>query len=763
MQAGALTGADVMTYTSRVLVNGVPRPVLEWNRDSELQGDLPSQVVASSGITQATGSVAWASDEDTTDGSLNPWNPSTGWIPQNGDHIEIWAGDGVSEWCQFVGVIDKTSGDIHGGLSSTLIDYHDNFSRILNIPHLTAKMPPVDHAPSPGWKWRYPGLSAVFYANMAARAAGFHSTAPPDVFTILDVPMQGSMWPALGIAFEVYRASNQATAPVIHSAPWGESRADFYAEYEAAHPSQGNKPIQLTLMRTGAHAGTASIRANYGSGHVELRLTGSQGQVWVSGARVATVSLTTSTVVQCVLRNGVVTLRGNEGVMDSKPVTWGNSQPLGRIIVKADANSRVAGAQLSHPNSPGYEFIAQGWAPTYRPQTGVFNQTQVRALPAQSNRTALQILTDISEATLRPFWIDETGVLRCVGSDLLYARTPVRVLTTLDDVRELSWSSGLLSSRSSVVGKYRRPTVNVSPRHTITVWESGTDAVLTSGETAVQLAEAPDNEDWGLVDGNINPVTGDPQASMERVNAGLGTIFSAIYTDGVNETWINDTVPRRGSVTMTKIAEGKYEFTAEASTIPAGYQIEIRCKNGSIDPDTGLWPFWWGKNLAILRAKIGTKWTDLETEEVSAGDIGTRLEHDFGPWMTGNNSSNEQQLMRNLLTFIAGQVNNPQATIDSLRVGFDPRLQLGDVVTLESPGLMGVTMKCLIKGVSVSAGASYEMRLSVRIIDVKTTFTTYAGLAEAWGEAADYTALSAVWGAASTYSDFNSDPLRGTS
>ncbi|ALQ32204.1 hypothetical protein ATC04_17785 [Arthrobacter sp. YC-RL1] len=133
-----------MAYTSRVLVNGVVRPHLSWSVDRDLVGDLPEQVVAAGGVAQASGSIVWASDEDVSDGGRNPWNPSTGWIPAEGDKVQIFAGDGTSEWSQFVGVIDSSTGDIGGGFQSKIVDRIDDFSRKVRLPALVDVMPPVE-------------------------------------------------------------------------------------------------------------------------------------------------------------------------------------------------------------------------------------------------------------------------------------------------------------------------------------------------------------------------------------------------------------------------------------------------------------------------------------------------------------------------------------------------------------------------------------------------------------------------------------------
>ena len=81
MQVGELIGGDVQAPTSRIMVNGVKRAAVSWSVGRELSGDLPEQVVAASGIVQATGSVLWNDGPDVTDKPVNPFNRSSGWLP----------------------------------------------------------------------------------------------------------------------------------------------------------------------------------------------------------------------------------------------------------------------------------------------------------------------------------------------------------------------------------------------------------------------------------------------------------------------------------------------------------------------------------------------------------------------------------------------------------------------------------------------------------------------------------------------------------
>ena len=110
--------------------------------------------------------------------------------------------------------------------------------------------------------------------------------------------------------------------------------------------------------------------------------------------------------------------------------------------------------------------------------------------------------------------------------------------------------------------------------------------------------------------------------------------------------------------------------------------------------------------------------------------------------------------------FLADQVTTTSPTITDLRVIYDPRRQLGDVITIES-GLMGISLRALIVGISEDhAPGDHSQSLKVRIISATSNRdVTYEDLAAAWGDG-NYAGLELLW-AGMDYNDFENDPLRG--
>lgn len=749
-----ITSDDVMTYSSRVLVNGIERPVLSWSVSRELSGDLPHSVAGGAGVVQATGSVSWADSADVADGRLNPWDTSTGWIPATGDRVQIFAGDGVTEWSQFVGEIDTTSGDIGGGITSKIIDRIDDMSVSMNHSAISAVMPPID----PSEPYRRIGLSAVYMQDLALRRSGFYTTPNREFGAVLDVPMQSSCWPHVGAVRTCRRGTVTDNAPVWFTTSFGQAVSDVLATYEPSTAKPASSPVQISMVVAAGNAGVTMVRCFYGSNHLDLTATATMAQARVNGVVVAQVATTWPATIEAYFDGSTVEVRNSNGGSATGSGGLSGSTVMSSIQVVGDANARAAGIQVSHPTAPAHKFASIGFTPTAQIDPGPYHG-HVGALPRQSGLTAADTLGSISEALLRPMWIDETGVARMISSVSLRNIISQRSYTTLDDIRELSWESNLLGVRSEVTAKYLWPSQTLRRDFAVTVWTNSNSDVLLSGDSITSIAEPGSNEDWIMVDPNPDVLGA---TGFDSLNRGIGTLAGGVYTDGTTEVYASRPEDNVLSVSMSEIVAGKWAITHTASTLPSGWQVELRTVSEQFVGTTNLWPMWWGKETAIVRAKERIEWVDKERTPTIAGTVGPKYDHDFGPWATGNINTNETFVIDQITNFVAEQVSKPAPVITGLRVGFDPRIQLGDVITISSPNLLGVSLRCLIIGVNTDAGDEYTQSFTVRIIEVTSDFTTYAQFAEAWGPTADYASFATAWGAVATYADFNNNPLGGT-
>jgi len=754
MLPGSLSSADVRQFKTTVLVNGVARPVLGWSVSRDLVGSLPEQVAATGGVSQATGNIQWGSLSPVSDRTVNPWNSSSGWIPTEGDRVQIIVSDGFTDWSRFVGVIDSSSGDESGGLSSKIVDRIDDLSAIVNIPALVNTMPPLDS----GDPWRRIGISNLHYLNTAMRKAGFNSTPSVGFGVVLDAPFQGSVWPLIGDIRVSHSLTNVEYPPTGEFAPWGASRSNVYAVYEPFGPRSASEPVQLTLMRTEFHTGVAYLRCAYGASTLELRINATTVQGRVNDTVVASLPFVGNGVVQLLLKGGNLTLKTSGGGAETFSADIGTTAVMGDITVAGDEDARIAGVMVSHPPNTSAEFRELNYTPNGKINTGTMHSGSI-ALPAVTSTPAHELLNEIGEALLRPFWIDELGVLNCIASDVLFNAPSVQTLTTLDDIRTLSWSRDLLGVRSQIHAKYLWPSVTARRVPSVTVHEGSSSTVLATGDTDEVIIEPGADEDWVLVDDSpLVAGLGD----FTDINKGVGSLVGGIYTDGVNEEWASAPTVNKLNTSLTRLGANQWALKSEAKTLASGFQVELRTVSPEYAVGTSLYPYMWGHELPIIRAKAKITWTERELPAITAGAVGPIYEHDFGPWGTGDDP-NGTGVVDGISNFIAEKVTKPAAVINSMGVGYDPRRQLSDVITISSPTFFGVQLKCLVVGVSESADKDgYTQELAVRIISVETTFTTYEQFAKAWGPTANYNNFAAAWGATATYNDFNNDPLKGT-
>ena len=739
MQAGTLLESDVMAYTSRVLVNGVQRDHISWSVDRELSGDLPAQVVAASGITQATGSVEWASSGDLDDGSRNPWNSSTGWLPAKGDRVEIYAGDGATEWKQFHGLVDKTTGSIGDGFQSTLIDDYDKTSVEVSHAALLRIMPPAEA----GGPYRGIGLNSSYFADMAMRASGFYATPKREAYAALSVPAQGSMWPEAGGMLTGGAFDGLGSHQSLYGAPWGWAVGNFLYTYSPGVTRPASDPVQLSMMVSPLNAGFAYIKASYLSSYIQLSVNGS-GLVAVSvnGTQILSFTLVGGGIIQALIKGDVLTLKSSNGQSVSQSVTFARASVMTEILISGTESARVAGIQVSHPAVTSQEFAAVAHAGTARMD---FSDTTLSGIMDASrtieNISAADLLQEISEATLTGMWIDELGVMQWVSSSGLIKRAPVRTVTTLNNVFSLDWEDSLLGARSKVTVTGFNPAISVGRTCSRLVWRGSGDE-LGSGETLEDIAEPEGDVEW------IQPDT-----SLSVIGTGSWAIYNARNESlaGVFYTSSGETISSAGlhtSIAMARLNLRQLKIRHVAGTFPA----DVTAVLGTSPTDAGLWTRNRDVALPVIRSFGKSQWPEVRVTPVAAGGIGPELVHEAGVWT--NESTGTERLDR-LATFIAGQTSVPKPTITGLEIVYDPRLQLGDVITIDSPDLMGINITALIVGISNSAGGKFSQSLSVRIISATSTFTTYAEYDETLSAGLTYAQWQALGPVPQTYSQFN--------
>ena len=144
------------------------------------------------------------------------------------------------------------------------------------------------------------------------------------------------------------------------------------------------------------------------------------------------------------------------------------------------------------------------------------------------------------------------------------------------------------------------------------------------------------------------------------------------------------------------------------------------------------------------------QWIDGEAYVPSANGLGPALEHDVGPWAAWN-------IADLIAAYLAGQTAAPMPTVTDLEIDPDPRLQLGDRVWIDSPGLMGVRLLCMISSSSLSYSRDGGLAQSVGLRIMSSTVyeqDTYASF-NSEGAAISYGPWNQL--VAETYTQFNMD------
>lgn len=749
MQAGNLISSDVMAYTSRVLVNGTQRPVQSWSISRELNGDLPMQVTAASGIVQATGNIVWVHPDHVSSSATNPFNKSTGWVPAKGDRVEIFAGDGVSEWKQFHGLIDSTRGTVNGGFESTIIDDFDKLSaKFSHYPLLRVMSPYAEGYPARGV-----GLTSTYYVDAALRTAGFYGTPPTEANGILHVPGQGSTWTDRGQVGTMLTGAGYDGA-LSHArnfqAPWGWAISNFKNTYLPRTSPTPSTPLQVTVCVAPNHTGFFTLDVFFGATRVRLAIWASRSVNAYLGTTnlvgLTPAQFAGATIITLLYKSGVWTLKANNGATATGTATIGGSAAIGSIAMEAEDGARVAGIQVSSPATAAQEFASQAFTPNAFMDLGSIGSFSglMDAGRAQDQVAVADLVSEISDATLAAMWIDELGVFRFTPSITLNSRAPVRTLTTKSEVTTLGWEDSYLGSRSKVTVKHLRPALALSRSCSRTVYQ-GNSNTMESGESTEEFIEPAGNEDWVQVDSSLT-VLGFP--AWSPYNGGRFSYSGGYFSNTGAE--IADPSALSFTAEMTTVGINRFKIKHAVGTLPAGVEATTSTSPNS----SALYPQNRNQPLPVIRAFGQVTWSEETWSPVSAGGAGPELEHDAGYW---NALTDSTAVIEQIAAYLASQTAVPKPTITNLEVVYDPRLQLGDVIKIDSSGYLGVVLTGLIVGMENSGGGVYAQSLSIRIISATTTFTTFEEFNRSSGGALTFQQWQALGVTPQTFTQFNTE------
>jgi hypothetical protein len=487
------------------------------------------------------------------------------------DPVQVLVSDGTTDWVQFTGVIDETSGDVGGLPQSTIIDTTDRLNRPFSFGALLRVMPPV----TPGAPdYRGIGLTAQYPADQALRTCGFYSTPETESNPALSVPAQTSMWPDGGNAGTLIlggSADGVGSHALNEGAPWGWSVGNFNCTYTPRLANPGTTTaVQLTVLVAADHTGSMTFDVVYGATTLRLMIdTGRSAVVMLNGGELGRLSLGTDTIVTSLIEGGAWTLRKVSGAQVTGTVTV-PAEAMTSVHLFGDAPTRCAGFQVSHPSTAAHRFASLRHVPSATVDTSYLTGI-TDALPAVDT-TARSVLEEISKATLTPYWIDGSGTLRAVGSWELRAQEPAQTVTTLDDIQSLSWADALLGQRSGVQGAYDLPAIIKGCWPNTTLYQ-GSGEKLEPGQELEQFIEPAADEAWIQVDTSLETAGVDPAA----FNSAHGSFSGGVYQD--NATGATTSAGAYITTARDLVKGGTYKLTIVVGAIPAGTKALLKTKD----------------------------------------------------------------------------------------------------------------------------------------------------------------------------------------
>lgn len=737
----------VNEYRVIVRVNGVVRAVEGVSWSTGMAGDLPDQVIASGGLGGASGTISWAPQSAVQSRPVSPWAKVANWPPTAGDLVQVQVTDGETTWTRFTGVIDKTTGSAGGGYQSSIIDFRDRVTGSFTHEALLRYMPPQVEDGS----YRRIGLNFWYPLTMALRSTGFYNVPPIEPYSEVSVPLQGSVWPEAGTVRDTDGSGGTAHASFFRT-DFGYAAGSFTAEYSPRLRAPASDPLQVTLVVPSTHSGTGVVDVVYGGRTVRLRVNTGRGVTaffspngtspWTT---VASLSMGDADTVTLLVKGGLWTLRTNTTGVATGTQALGSGD-LSTITLTGDAGARLAGLQVSHPNSSSREFASLDFSPSMRFEPSGLAST-MDMMPALRGRSINDLVNEILEATLTASWWDETGTLILRPSNLLRGTASSQTVTTSTDITSLAWEDSLLAVRSAVEVKWKSPSVSKGRQYRLELWRGPAETL--TGADEIQHFVTPDSgTEWFGVDRTFREL-GD--ANWGAYNDRRGSYLGIWYSNSAgDELSTND-----GSVHW--LSENTYSDSMIVSTNTISLPSGVEANTSTSPSASALKPYLRGQPLPVVRGMGRGEWVDA-TYRVSAGSSSAQvLQHDLGYW--GGEYFEGGSVAQRIGDYLAGQVSAPQPTIPGLGVIYDPRRQVGDVYTIRSEWL-GIELRVLVTDISEDHGSGSHQSLTVRVISATNIRpVTYDDLAAAWGTG-NYAGLQAAW-AALNYTALAANPLEG--
>lgn len=672
----------------------------DWAVERELATDLPDEMQTVSGLAISQASATVAAPSGSTVGHWSPWRTPLRYL--NAPVRFSVSADGV-EYPMFVGTTESAGSDRDGvELDITALDRMKALDAPVELPSFGAEMGPeynpglsaewiVEHVLSSfgdGALWERgpdPMLHSSLAGSSMSNLGNWHRTSdpqganvPPTFQHAYDMPY--SVPTTMGSRIELASTEdNPEEAGFFTSSGWtiGHIAGDppqtnaglFRASIFFSPPGRA----WSRWMRVMHEVDGSGVRIGVGFGDSNQTYTYHYfedcdlGPYWVTCTPVAGVGMRVRLYQQT---------QPPRQVTGSFGVNLGTAGHEVRVVEIRSYDAAPLGWQMLRGSS--YEHAELPWYEGLTERISV-PDVNLRVSYIESGVTGKEVLQQLAAAELGAFWINEEG--RAVFRSRSDLRAPEeRAIQVRSEVSLLdpgNWTTNIDQTRSAVEIPVAFPRVLIAPTSWIELWQAEDVFTVHAGETldiTVRL-DAPGGGIPGVL--WASGVTGGCWMELNRARDGSGT---RIMPNQGNAGRVFPLGPDRVRV----IWHNPYPYA-------------LHFVNGDGDPAfvlSGRWTVQEGSELEV-REETGAK--------------GTILSLDANTW--------RQDLLdaQSLARWLSEEVAAPRPFLEDIRVAFDPRIKLGSVIVLNDPDVYGVDIRCLVRGIKLSADAgSIEQRLSVQ-------------------------------------------------
>ena len=701
---------------------------MDINRELAIPGSDQSPLGAPP--TEATGTLLLARPVRL---SKKGWDAYASNPPTPGEPLSVHVSDDGWETSTtvLVGQVDDSGGTIlDAGVHMGIVDLTDRLRATISHPPLNFRQP----SPTNGLPYMQIGLHPAYYANLAARKAGFYAT-PPMVggTTMVSAPMVGSMWPERGtltrsrlLNARGRTAWEPTDAPEYRRTWWGLSVHNVFAVYRP-------QKVQSWAGRmTTAHG----VRALVGP----VTSTISAVELWWDRVSITTMVSTKGVIVETqggwnadgtrkklferirpltaeqiangfelkvwLLPDGVITISvdGEKSVHTALP--WWPRESRDEDMSDVRILAPAKGAPLG-----GVQVVGDPTEGSFGPWERTFlldadPKGMIWGGPALERKPAIDLLREMAEGELSSMWISEDGRLNYVAREQMDAR-PVTRHITLDDATAAGWTAGRESVVAAVQVNRQQPSLyqtRMNSRAWTQVWEGPRDTLEPGGKWE-QIIRSPDNEDWFHVDTSFEEVTA---SAVANVNRGIGswvggTVLKETDDGGTEEL----PAPRSwfyGDADRVTHRAWKVWF---GYTPPSGVDSELSLSNPDLP---GLAKRRQG-NGPILRARGLQTWEDMEpvVEGASSSMPSYAVHEHNGGWFIQSASAARRVAKR--LALMLSQPIPSWGDVEMLVP--DLSIRLGDTVVTTFPGVPAKQRVCGIR-LHMGEGTGLTQTLTTR-------------------------------------------------